>query len=66
LDTAEDVRDRLENLRIDPPPAAAELVKEQRRHGAQFQIARVEVGGNVLGRLPLLPGRYGFVFHDDA
>ena len=58
-------RDRLKNLRIDPPPAATELVKEQRRNGTQFQIARVEVGGDVLGRLYLLPGRNGFVFHDD-
>ena len=59
-------RDRLKHLGIDLPPAAAELVKEQRRDSAEFRVAGVEGGGDVLGRLCLPPRRNGLVFYDDA
>ena len=36
--------DGLKNFRIDSPTAAAELMNEQRRDGAEFEVSGVEVG----------------------
>src|SRR5207247_3028409 len=42
--------DGLKNLCIDSPTAAAELMDEQRRDRAYFEIGGVEVGALLLGR----------------
>ena len=58
--------DGVKDLRIDLPAAAPELVQEQRRDGAQFQVGGVEVGGNLFGGLPLAPRRSGLVADHNA
>ena len=51
-------RKGLKYLRIDAPPAAAELMNEQRRNRAEFKIGGVEVGALLRYRgLAFLPMR---------
>src|SRR5207253_10055491 len=58
--------DGLKNFRIDSPTAAAELMNEQRRDRAEFEIGGVEVGAGLgYGRLAL-PSRSVFFADRDA
>ncbi len=54
----------LEQLGIDVPPAATQLVEEQRRDGSQIQVAGVIVGGGLFHRWFLFAPDNGLVFND--
>ena len=56
------VGDGLKYFRVDSPAAATELMNEQRRDRAEFEIGRVSLRGRRLENVLVAPIRFGNVF----